>query len=357
MNEKLPFKGFDSLSELGEFGLIDQVAALFGSAGYAGETGIGDDCAVLPYGEDRSMLVTTDMLIEDRHFRCDWITPEDLGYKSLAVNLSDISAMGGKPLYAFLSIGLPEGLAVSWIEEFFRGTHELTQKHHVQLMGGDTTKSFGPVVINYTILGVMPTDSILWRSGAKAGDKIAVLGDPGESGAGLKLLLEQKPPFSRSEQKLIDAHHRPRLFVEEAQFLAESGAVNAMIDLSDGMESDARHIAQKSDVTLEMDFASIPITHTLQRVCDFRSWDPLELAVASGEDYGLLFTLDGAKVDHLQQEFHQKFGYSFRTIGEVAEGPAELKWMKNGEEVDVGKKGFDHFRSEKSTLRQGFDEQ
>ncbi|WP_158551395.1 thiamine-phosphate kinase [Rhodohalobacter sp. SW132] len=347
MSDKSPFKGFDSLSELGEFGFIDQVAALFGTENNYGETGIGDDCAVLPYGEGTSLLVTTDMLIEDRHFRREWISPEDLGYKSLAVNLSDISAMGGKPLYAFLSIGLSDDLSVSWIEKFFRGTQELTQLHDVQLMGGDTTKSPGPVVINYTIIGVMQTDSILWRSGAKPGDHIAVLGNPGESGAGLKLLLDGAPADGEDEQKLISAHHRPQLYVEEAQFLASFGGVNSMIDLSDGIESDARHIAQKSGITLQMKVDQIPISPTLQRVCDTRSWDPLELAVASGEDYGLLFTAGGEKIDHLQQEFHQKFGYSFITIGEVTEGPAELQWMKNGEMVDVGKKGFDHFKSEK----------
>jgi len=345
MTQKSPFKNGDSLSELGEFGLIDQIAQLFGRKGGEGETGIGDDCAVIPYKGDRSLLVTTDMLIEDRHFRRHWISAEDLGYKSLAVNLSDISAMGGKPLHAFLSIGLPEDLSLEWIEKFFRGTHALSSEHNIKLMGGDTTKSPGPMVINYTILGEIKTENVLWRSAAKLGDKVAVLGNLGESGAGLKLLLEQKPPFSSSEQKLMDAHHRPRLFVDEAQFLAEAGGVHAMIDLSDGLLSDGGHIAKASGVSLEVESEKITITQPLQNVCEKNSWNPLELALASGEDYGLLFTIDGEKAETLKRDFKTIFGYGFSIIGEVKDGPAELKLMKNGKTLDLGKTGFDHFKS------------
>lgn len=345
MTQKSSFKNGESLSELGEFGLIDQIAQLFGKRGDEGETGIGDDCAVIPYKDDLSLLITTDMLIEDRHFRRDWISAEDLGYKSLAVNLSDISAMGGKPLHAFLSIGLPEDLSLVWVEDFFRGTHDLANAHNVKLMGGDTTKSPCPMVINYTILGEIKTENVLWRSAAEPGDQMAVLGNLGESGAGLKLLLEQKPPYSSDEQKLIDAHHRPRLFVDEAQFLAEPKGVHAMIDLSDGLLSDGGHIAKESVVTLELESEKITITQPLQNVCEKHSWNPLELALASGEDYGLLFTIDGERAEALNRDFKATFGYSFSIIGEVKSGLAELKLLKNGNPLDLGKSGFDHFKS------------
>ena len=345
MMQKPPFENVDSLSELGEFGLIDRIAHLFGRKGDEGETGIGDDCAVLPLGGNRSLLVTTDMLIEDRHFSRDWISPGDLGYKSLAVNLSDISAMGGKPKHAFLSIGLPEDLSLEWIENYFRETHALASSHNVRLMGGDTTKSSGPLVINYTILGEMKTENLLWRSSAKPGDQIAVLGDLGESGAGLKLLLEKKPPFSSSEQKLIDAHHRPQLFIDEAQFLAESGAVNAMIDLSDGLQSDGGHIANASEASLVVESEMIPVTQSLQNICETYEWNPLELALVSGEDYGLLFTINSEKAEALKRSFKDAFGYSFSIIGEVKSGPAEVQILKNGDPINLGKSGFDHFKS------------
>jgi len=345
MKQKSLFKNADSLSDLGEFGLIDQIAHLFDRKGNEGETGIGDDCAVLPYRDDSSLLITTDMLIEDRHFRRDWISAEDLGYKSLAVNLSDISAMGGKPLFAFLSIGLPEDLPLEWIERYFRGTHELASEHDVRLMGGDTTKSSGPMVINYTLLGEIKSGNVLWRSAAETGDHIAGLGNLGESGAGLKLLLEQEPPFSSDEHKLIAAHNRPQIFVDEAQFLAEAGGVHAMIDLSDGLQSDGSHIAKESDLTLEVESEKINLTQPLQNACEKHSWNPLELTLASGEDYGLLFTINSEKAEALHRGFKATFGYGFDIIGEVKEGSADLKLLENGTPFDLGKTGFDHFKS------------
>lgn len=345
MDKKTPFKEFDSLSELGEFGLIDQIAGLFGGGKSGDGVGIGDDCAVLPYSEGRSLLVTTDLLIEERHFRRDWISAKDLGYKSLAVNLSDISAMGGKPLYAFLSIGLPEDLPLEWIEQFFRGTHKLASEHNVRLMGGDTTKSSGPMVINYTILGEIKTKNLLWRSAAEPGDRIAVLGKLGESGAGLSLLMEEKTSYNSTEQQLINSHNRPQLYVDEAQYLASSSAAHAMIDLSDGIQSDAGHIANKSDVNMQIDVERIPITPDLNQICDTYSWNPIELALSSGEDYGLLFTVSGKNEENLRKRFKEKFGYEFTIIGKVKKGPAELKLTKYGKTFDLGKSGFDHFKS------------
>lgn len=346
MNEEAPFKGFETLSELGEFGLIDQIAGLFGEGHVEDTIGIGDDCAVLPYKDGQSLLITTDMLIEDRHFRHSWISAEDLGYKSLAVNLSDISAMGGKPLYAFLSIGLPDDLTLDWVELFFRGTRELSETHGVKLLGGDTTKSPGPMVINYTVIGAMAEESVLWRSSAKPGDQIAVLGKLGESGAGLKLLNENKSTYRSLEQAMIKSHSRPQLYVEESQFLASNSAVHAMIDLSDGIQSDAGHIAQKSGAAMLVEADRIPITSNLKQVCESYNWDPLELALSSGEDYGLLFTFDEANAGRLLDEFKQKFNIEFTIIGEVKDGSPELKLLKDGDAFDIGKKGFDHFKSE-----------
>lgn len=345
MSETEPFKGFESLSELGEFGLIDQIAGLFGEGRAGDAIGIGDDCAVLPYGEGRSLLITTDMMIEERHFRHELISAEDLGYKSLAVNLSDISAMGGKPIYAFLSIGLPEDLSPVWLEQFFRGARKISLAYNVKLLGGDTTKSPGPMVINYCVLGVMDKESVLWRSSARPGDQLAVLGKLGESGAGLKLLMESKSSYDSAEQQLIESHNRPLIYIDEAQYLASMPAVHAAIDLSDGVISDAGHIAQESGVTLRVDLDRIPITPELKTICNVHSWDPLELALTSGEDYGVLFTYNEETDGKLLSDFKDRFDCEFNTIGEVREGPSELKLMKNGAVLDIGKTGFDHFRS------------
>ncbi len=339
------FHGFHSLGELGEFGLIDQIAGLFGRKFEPDAFGIGDDCAVLPYHKDRSLLVTTDMLIEDRHFRRDWITAEDLGYKSLAVNLSDISAMGGWPEYAFLSIGLADDIPLEWLEQFFREAHRLCQNNGVKLLGGDTTKSPGPLVLNYTVLGSVATENILWRSAAQPGDRIALLGNVGESGAGLKLLMKNGLNEDRRYRQLIKTHNRPRLFIEEAQYLAGFPAVHAMIDLSDGIDSDAGHIARRSGVGLKIDIERLPIRLVVREVCDEFSWSAEELALTAGEDYGILFTIDEAGLNQVMKSFEETFGYPFSVIGQVVEDDPDVLYFLQGNPFSLEQHGFDHFKS------------
>jgi len=338
--------GVDSLKELGEFGLIERIARLFGSSSDDRITGIGDDCAVLPSDSGDSLLVTTDMLIEERHFRLDWISAENLGYKSLAVNVSDISAMGGKPEHAFLSIGLPEHVSPDWLERFFRETHNLCKTHRVSLLGGDTTKSPGPMVINYVVLGRTRQDQTLMRSDARPNDRIALLGNVGESGCGFKLLSEGIISENRSHRHVVDTHNRPPLFVEEAQYLAGFPGVHAMIDLSDGLRSDAGHIAKRSAVTLRIEIQKLPLSRELKDVCEEFSWNIYDLALTAGEDYGLLFTADPSELDEISESFENKFGYRFAIIGEVFEGKSEIQFTSDGKPLHIEKGGFDHFRSD-----------
>ncbi len=344
-SKKSLFNDITSLSEIGEFGLIDRVAQLFREGEEDNRLGIGDDCAVLPSGDGSSLLVTTDMLIENRHFRMDWIDPEDLGYKALAVNISDISAMGGAPEFAFLSLGLHSDISTEWLDRFFRGTRELSAIHDIKLMGGDTTKSPSDMVISYTLLGLTDQSKVLLRSGARPGDKIALLGKVGESGAGLKLLAEKELNGNSKYQSLVKAHNRPKLFVREAQYLAEFNAVHSMIDLSDGIQSDARHIANRSGAELIIDLDLLPLSSTLTGFCNEYSCSATELALTSGEDYGLLFTLSGEKAGIIRKQFTEQFGYSFHLIGEVAEGDPAVNYTKKGRPFKIEKQGFDHFKT------------
>lgn len=347
MTESQPslFKGFNSLEELGEFGLIEKIAGLFGQHQTTESAGIGDDCAVLPFGKSERLLVTTDLLLEDRHFYPDRIPPEDLGYKALAVNLSDISAMGGKPEYAFLSLGLPVDIPLNWLEKYFLGTHELSEKYGVKLMGGDTTKSDHVMVINYTVIGIAKTENILWRSNAKPGDMVALLGVTGESGAGFKLLEENGLTGDAKYRKLIEAHNKPELYIKEAQYLAGLPAVHAMIDISDGIISDANHIADKSGVTLQIDVEKLPLSPILRKACEEFGWQALELALSSGEDYSLLFTIDGTQSESCLKKFKEKFDTSFTIIGEVSEGPPELRLTSHGNSFQIESSGYDHFKN------------
>lgn len=380
-----------TLEDLGEFGLIERIRKRSEAKAFDLKSGsnredfadqqlvkipllgIGDDCAVIPLNFHASSreefnessdteeleIVTSDMLLEGTHFRLDWISAEELGYKSLAVNLSDIAAMGGTPSAIFLSLGLPADTSLDWMDRFLDGFLGLAKEHNVPLMGGDTTKSTHGVVISITVTGRIPKNEILLRSGAKPGEWVAILGRIGESGAGLKWLEKHGVPDKniRSDiQYCVRAHHHPTLFMQEARWLAKNGAVSAMLDLSDGALSDARHIAEQSDVTIQIDIEKIPISNTLQSVCENQGWDALELALSAGEDYGLLFTLDPTKAERLLKDFSERFEVPLHIIGLVSHGPEErqvskqtVEWVelrKQGEPFQLtGSKthGFDHF--------------
>ena len=313
------------LSELGEFGLIARIREHFPAPD--GVTGIGDDCAVLPQHEGRQTLVSTDMLVEGTHFLTEDISPYDLGWKSAAVNLSDIAAMGGKPTATFLSLALPARLEVEWVDAFLRGFGDLCAKFDTPLLGGDTTASPDRICINVTVMGECAAGTALTRSGARVGDLVCVTGTLGDSAAGLRAILESA---ERDEdvQALIDRHYRPLPRVAEGMALAATPGVHAMMDLSDGLGSDLRHILDASfsrsgraaatgakkihslrsemplrqhptDSVAAIDPAAIPLSPVLQRVCKRLGWDPLELAASGGEDYELLFTVDPDAEPHL----------------------------------------------------------
>ncbi len=340
------FKENESLEALGEFGLIERISGLFSSNENNDFTGIGDDCAVIKNDHGKSLLITTDMLLEGRHFRRDWISPADLGYKSLAVNLSDVSAMGGVPRYAFLSIGLPPDTSPEWLNSFFDNASSLCEAHGVNLAGGDTAQS-NFIIINYTVLGYADDDKILYRSSAKPGDKIGLIGNVGESGAGLRLLEKSYNRQIPSHKHLIKAHNRPRVYINEAEFLAEIGYVHSMIDLSDGIQSDATHIAEQSRVTLSIDTGCLNLSEPFTEVCKRYSWLQEEVALTAGEDYALLFTFDSNKEDDLQRQLYESFPETaFSVIGDVEEGDAEVLFIKNGIRLELQRHGFDQFKSE-----------
>ena len=276
-----------TLADIGEFGLIERIRARVPAPD--GVTGIGDDCAVLPQQSGRDSLVSTDMLVEGTHFLRDDITPYDLGWKSAAVNLSDIAAMGGKPTGTFLSLALPAGLSEEWVDAFLDGYAELSKRFDVPLLGGDTTGMSGRICISVTVLGECPTRFARKRSDAKVDDLVCVTGPLGDSAAGLKAILEGVERDA-DVQTLIGRHYRPAPRVEEGQQLRLNLGVHAMMDISDGLDSDLNHILEASEVDAQIDRNAIPLSLALKRVCARYGWDPLELAVGGGEDYELLFT-------------------------------------------------------------------
>ncbi len=320
------------LSELGEFGLIGKIREHFPAPD--GVTGIGDDCAVLPPNYHADTLVSTDMLVEGTHFLTDRISPCDLGWKSAAVNLSDIAAMGGKPTGTFLSLALPASTDSAWVDGFLRGYADISSRFDTPLLGGDTTASPDRICINVTVLGEAPRNMARKRSDAKKGDLICVTGPLGDSAAGLKALLREERDADIST--LIGRHCRPMPRVEEGQQLRLNLGVHAMIDISDGIGSDLMHILEASEMDAEINLDSLPFSLALKHVCLRFGWDPVELAVCGGEDYELLFTCT-PQAEMLLTVPHFVIG----RITNRSHGEPEITWRGASTPSFAG---FDHFR-------------
>ncbi len=310
---------------MGEFQFIDNIKNLFSSLPTNGFEGIGDDCAVLPISEHDSLLFTSDMLVEGVHFMRDTISAFDLGVKSLAVNLSDIASSGGAPVATLLSISLPKGVDSVWSSEFMRGYHSLSQRHNVALVGGDTTSSTEQITINVTAIGRVKNIHIKRRSAARVGDIIMVSGSLGDSAAGLKALMD-----GDVNNRYVSSHLLPTPRIEEALWLSKQSAVHAMMDISDGVASDVRHIMSSSKVGARINLEALPTDHDFER------------ALCGGEDYELMFTVDSSRAEALVRDFKDMFATQITTIGEIVESNS-IEWMLHGTRQTIDFMGFRHF--------------
>lgn len=310
---------------MGEFELIEKIRASFPVPGSM--TGIGDDCAVIPQKGGLDTLVSTDMLVEGVHFLSDDITPEQLGWKSAAVNISDIAAMGGKPVSTYLSIALPRNIGEEWVMRFISGYREISGQFGVPLLGGDTCSSPDRLCISVTVLGECAHGKAVLRSGARPGDSLCVTGTLGDSAAGLKAILEGRPRDNLVD-RLIYAHYHPVPEVEAGLSLASTGLVSSMMDVSDGVASDIRHIMKESGVGAEIHTDRLPLSAELLKACSLFGWDPVSLALEGGEDYCLLFTCPSGS----------ELPVKHTVIGEITD-TGRLEWPGSGRNYQ----GFRHF--------------
>ncbi len=315
-----------------EFSLIEHIKTNFADLAPNNFLTIGDDCAVLPYNDLQSMVISTDMLVEGVHFLRDRISPFELGAKSVAVNLSDIAAMGAKVLGMTLSVAVPEGVSDEYLREFIRGVRSA----NVMMLGGDTTSSKGAFTVSITVLGLVNKEHLKLRSGARVGDKIYVTSPLGDSGAGLHALLEGDNSMLAND--LILAHHNPRAHMSQGSALGALSQVGAMMDISDGLASDLRHILKASKCSAHIDTRRIPMSDNLLNYCHAKNIDPLRFALEAGEDYCLLFT---------SSEPLPQFDFSVYEIGEIVECCATKKdsqhficWLP---ESSKDYRGFTHF--------------
>lgn len=309
-----------------EFGFIDHIRRRFADLPDQGFEGIGDDCAVLPLGGE-ALVFTSDLLTEGVHFLRHATSARELGGKSLAVNLSDVAAMGARPVATLLSIALPPDASGVWAEEFMEGYRELSARFGTPLVGGDTTRSESGVTINVTAIGRSPLTHLKRRRDARPGDVIFVAGELGASGAGLRDLLAGHPDTPPAR-----IHRNPQPQVDEGIWLGGRPEVHAMMDLSDGLASDLRHILDESDCGAEVELERIPVA----------AGADLRTAACGGEDYKLLFTAAPTATRQLEEEFLARFGTPLHRIGRITER-AGLTWLQAGSPVQLDWQGFTHY--------------
>jgi len=328
------------LEKLGEFGLIERIRKAT-RKGHGVKVGIGDDAAWLDC-RSPTFLLTADLLIEDIHFKLEWSTLYSLGYKTLAVNLSDIAAMGGTPAYLTLSLGIPSDFTTKDIDEFYRGIRFLATRSGVSLVGGDTSAA-KRLFISAALIGHCPHAPVL-RSGAKPGDDLYVTGTLGDSALGLELIKKKKRHDRRGAAAyLIRRHQFPSARLKAGALLARERLARAMIDVSDGLLQDLCHLCKASAVGAEIWENVLPLSPAYKMLAGKKR---SRYALAGGEDYELLFSVRPRDKGRLEK-IKRRRGVPITRIGKCLRAGAGVKVVDGrGGVVSLSLGGYDHFKSQ-----------
>jgi thiamine-monophosphate kinase len=337
-----------NLKEIGEFGFIKKISrgCLIRPDNII--KAIGDDAAAFVTEPDRLTLITTDLLVERIHFLRNAISGFDLGYKSLAVNLSDIAAMGGTAREAFVSIAIPDDCQLDYLEAIYEGIKNLATRFDVNVLGGDTTSSKKDLIINIVVQGTVPKDELLCRDGARPGDLIFSTGYLGDSKAGLHLILNQIEANSKTLKALLKAHLLPQPHLHEGRFLARQPGVHAAIDTSDGLSSDLGHIAEESQVGARLFAEKFPISQNLEAFCTRFDFNPIDYALSGGEDYTLLCTIAAENADQIAGAFEREFKRPLFAIGEITAKKQIDVIYPDGKTKPLIPTGWDHFKAKEN---------
>lgn len=279
---------------------------------------IGDDCAVLDLGSELLLLATTDSQVEGVHFTLDTATPEQVGRKALAVNLSDIAAMGGVPRYALVSLILPANTALAVLDGVYAGLRQEAERSATAIVGGNIASAGTQLVIDITLLGTIERGHVLTRSGARPGDILCVTGTLGASAAGLQTLLQPEHPYAAQALAYVRmCHCTPQPRVQEGRVLSQFGpaVVTAMLDISDGLSGDLAHLCERSNGGARLESALLPLSSELRVIAQCVSHDPLDWALHGGEDYELLFTVAPEYVQSVVDVVQAATGTPVTSIG------------------------------------------
>ncbi|QOY38546.2 thiamine-phosphate kinase [Anaerobacillus isosaccharinicus] len=303
--------------------------------------GIGDDAAVFKSDHRFDELICMDTMVEGVHFTKQTMTPFMIGFKALAVNISDIAAMGGMPTYYLVSIAVGEDWTEAELKEIYAGMSKLGNQYSMDLIGGDTVSSKQGLIITVTVCGKIEKGINLFRDNAKSGDLIFVVGELGASAAGLELLLKNglEHPYTASEKMLLKAHQLPKPQVKAGRILANSGENISLNDISDGLASEANEIAEASKVDLHIHYEKIPRSKFLE---GYPRDEQKRWCLFGGEDYFLIGTMSTEAYEKINQTFDQQ-GIMLSIIGEVTSGTGAVYLTEHNKKEKLLKQGFNHF--------------
>jgi thiamine-monophosphate kinase len=336
-----------NLNQLGEFSLLQRIGRRVPALPAFVSIGIGDDAAVLRIAPRRDLIITTDMLVEGVDFDPTHGFFRQIGYKALAVNLSDVAAMGGRPFAFLVGLAVPGPTPVRVVDEIYHGMLSLAGRHRVVLIGGDTSASRKGILITVTVLGDIDRGRAITRSGAKVGDRIYITGTLGDSRAGLEILKRRKnrnrPRSLPGESHLIRRHFFPSPRVAFGRLLGRRRWASAMIDLSDGLASDLRHLCEAGRVGARLELDRLPISPALEAHARRQGRSVTDYALRGGEDFELLFAVDKKRVAAVEAAA-RRMDLAVTPIGTIVSKSRGVTLIrKGGREVPLTVKGYEHF--------------
>jgi thiamine-monophosphate kinase len=328
------------LAEVGEFGLIERIRRMFDEPSPSVILGIGDDAAVCRSQPGRVMLLTTDALVEGAHFHRQYTPAKSLGWKALAINISDIAAMGGVPRYALVTLALPETWTVEEVESLYEGIDQCALAYGCPLVGGDTVQSPDGCMLSVTVLGDADERKVVTRSGAREGDLICMTGEMGGARVGLEVLESgtDKKRFRHSVDRFLEP--KPRLW--EAKRLVEGMSVTSMIDISDGLTSEIGHLCRQSGLGCLIQEEKIPVSREAVRWAESRGEALTPYVLESGEEYELLFTVSKRQFEAWQDKGLDR-NLELTVVGVMMAKNRGMLVQRRGKTYPLSMKGWDHF--------------
>lgn len=323
-----------------EFSLIQTIQKLVGKPSSNVIQGIGDDTAVVRSPKN-DLLATVDMMVEGVHFDLSYCIPQEIGHKSLAVNLSDIASMGGKPLYALVSLGVADSISTPFIKDLYRGMRTLGNKYGVHVIGGNIARSSKKLIVDVALIGEAQKKTIL-RNGAKPGNLLAVTGSLGSAACGLVALKKLGRNSLKKHSAVVRHQLVPKPLVREGKALAATGVVTSMIDVSDGLSAEVHHLAERSKVGFRVYASKIPMLPSMVESAEFFSADPFKLALEGGEDYQLLFSFQKDQESKVRSAL-KRCGKKLSVIGETVNASEGISLQKaDGKWTQMRASGWDH---------------